>query len=78
MYKPQAVFGSEYVSSGELRKGKKREKVRQVRYHEGRVVSTTGEKFITEKLKEEDPNTFVSIRVKSKGKRGPGGLKLSK
>jgi hypothetical protein len=46
-------------------------KAAAVRYHNGQVVSTRGEKYIVEKTKEEWDGGSRG-RVKTKGKRGPG------
>eukprot|EP00960_Hanusia_phi_P003797 112224-Hanusia_phi.AAC.1 len=40
------------------------------RFINNEVVSHKGEKFILEK-RQEDPSTFVGLKIKSKGKRGP-------
>lgn len=68
-YRPRLVDadGKPIVSGGKKKGGAK-----QVRYLDGRIVSTKGERFITEKVREEDPSTFVSLKVKTKGKRGKG------
>lgn len=53
-------------------KRKNRMKAPQVRYHDGQVVTRTGDKYIHETVKEDDPSTFVKLKIKTKGKRGPG------
>lgn len=63
--KPAAV---RWAASGPDKKARKN----QVRYLDGKVVTNKGQRFIVEQTKPEDPSTFVSIRIKTKGKRGPG------
>lgn len=46
---------------------------RVLKYSEGKAVFVKpGERFITEAPPPEDPSTFVSIKIKRKGKRGAG------
>lgn len=70
-YRPtaQKVFGGKLPAAG---KRKKRDTGPAVRYHDNKVVTTKGEKFVTEARREEDPSTFISLKIKTKGKRGKG------
>lgn len=49
----------------------KKKKKREVRYLDGNVVSSKGEKYIIVDKKEENQDTFCNIKIKPKGKRGP-------
>lgn len=65
-------FGMKEVKGGAAKKKKKGTGGAQVRYLDGRVVSTKGERYVATQQKEEDPSTFVPLKIKTKGKRGPG------
>lgn len=67
-------FGMKEVRGGRQGAAKKKKGAggAQVRYLDGRVVTTKGERYVATKVKEEDPSTFVPLKIKTKGKRGPG------
>jgi hypothetical protein len=44
----------------------------RIRYRDSAVVSTKGQRYLEVPKAAEPENTFVNIRVKTKGKRGPG------
>ena len=66
-HRPDAILKSQHL------KEKRDKKARHVRYLEDKVVTNKGEKYVALTKKEEDPSTFVSLKIvhtKRKGGKG--------
>ena len=62
-----------YNKQKEWKEDKLNKKSMQKKYRDGKeIFMKKNDKFITIKEKVEDPSTFVSLKIKTKGKRGKG------
>ena len=67
---PRPVVHKSGAIERALEQMKSHEVKQMQRFINNEVVSHKGERFILEK-RQEDPSTFVGLKIKSKGKRGP-------